>query len=97
MSNLILQDDAWIKIAHEGYEAQRMRKHYERLEDACIEKLKELSMGKSSMGSIYRFVLHERKGTIDYLAIPELKAIDLELYRKPSGVMWKLTNDNIIL
>ncbi len=94
---MILRDDNWIKIAHEAHEAQKMRKYYEKLEDAYIEELKKISEGKDSMGSIYKFISIERRGTLDYASIPELKLIDTEKYRKPSTFMWKLTNDNIII
>jgi predicted transcriptional regulator len=32
-----------------------------------------------------------RSGNIDYKAIPELKNINLEIYRKPSSEYWKIT------
>lgn len=32
----------------------------------------------------------ERKGTVDYSKIPELKGIDLEVYRKPASSYWKV-------
>ena len=95
--NWTLQDDIWIKVADEAFEAQKMRKYYEKLEDALLEKLKRLSNNQNSFGSIYRFSQYERSGTIDYKAIPELQTVDLELYRKAPVISWKLTNDNIIL
>ncbi len=33
----------------------------------------------------------ERKGSVDYSAIPDLKGMDLEPYRKPSSKYFKIT------
>ena len=97
----IIRDDNWIKIAYETFEAQRMRKYYEKLEDTYMNKLKELSAGKDSAGSIYRLIHIEKKGSIDYMAIPEvkdaIKSVNPELFRKPPVISCKLSNDFIYI
>jgi len=91
------QNEEWVRVAHEAFEMARLRRHYEKLEAMHLETLKKLSNNQNSVGSIYRFMQIERKGTIDYASIPELKLIDLEKYRKEPSVSWKLTNDWIAL
>jgi hypothetical protein len=93
----IKQDQEWVAVAHEAFEASRLKKHYARLEEIHLDKLKELSKEQNSVGSIYRFMMIERKGSIDYASIPELHLVDIEKYRKEPVVSWKLTNDWIAL
>lgn len=44
-------------------------------------------------GSGLRLSKVEKKGFIDYDAIPELKGVELEKYRKPSTTYWKIENE----
>jgi len=52
--------------------------------------LKEMSENKNSRSGDYRYAYHERMGGVDYKAIPELKNIDLEQYRKAPAIVWLL-------
>lgn len=88
-SNFKHQDKLWVSAAKAAYEAQLMRKHYQELEDKLLEELKKIS-DESSIGGGFVFESITRKGTIDYKSIPQLKQIDLEIYRKESNVSWKL-------
>ena len=36
----------------------------------------------------------ERKGTIPYANIPEVKQMDLEKHRKPSTTFWQIKDSN---
>jgi hypothetical protein len=97
MNDYTLRDETWIKVAHELYEAQKMRKYYTQIEDKLHDILVELSKGESSVGSIYRFAKIDRKGSVDYTKVTELIGVNLESYRKPSSTSWKLTNDNVMI
>ena len=54
------------------------------------EQLKALSKNKSILHDNYKFVLQLRKGPVEYYRIPELRSIDLDLYRKDNVITWKL-------
>lgn len=88
------QNIKWISVAKKAHELSTLRKNYQRLEDECMDELKELSNGQNCTGGIFRFMSIERKGSVNYAVIPELKGMDLECYRKESSFAWKLTNDN---
>jgi len=55
------------------------------------EDIKELGGGKSLKSLQYRFTEVTIKGKIDYETIPELQEIDLEKYRKPNSVYYKVS------
>ena len=80
----------WIQIAEKVWQVQQARKEYERIEEVLLKRLKELSYGLSSKGGCFIFTSIVRKGSIDYGAIPYLKSIDLEKFRKSDVQMWSL-------
>jgi putative phage-type endonuclease len=47
----------------------------------------------SSMGCGVRVGKSTRKGLVDYKAIPELKGVNLDEYRKASSEVWRVTNE----
>jgi len=85
------QSQEWIDLAKELHETKQMLKHYKLQEAKLRDKLKALSNNKSSVGGEYVFTAIERLGNINYKEIPELKTVDLDLYRKESYLSWKLT------
>ncbi len=65
------------------------------MEKELANQLKELQGNEPlSFGGI-RYFYEERIGSVDYSAIPELKQIDLDRYRKPIVRVWKLIIENI--
>ena len=80
----------WIKVANEAWEARRLRMLYEKAETRAFNTLKQLSNNNPTTAGDFIFDFSERKGSIDYTAIPELQNIDLERYRKEALVIWKL-------
>jgi len=87
----IKQSKAWENIAREAYKAQKLRKEYEELEKKLLAELKELSANENSEFGQFRFQKIERKGSIDYAAIPILKEMDLEPFRRAGTIVaWKL-------
>lgn len=89
----IERNDKWIAKADEVFKVQKIRREMEKMEDELMGQLKELSDNTSSRGGHYKFTAIERKGTVDYKAIPELRRVNLELYRKESTISWKLEMD----
>jgi len=87
----IEKDKTWESVAREAYKAQKMRKEYEDLEKRLLDDLKALSNNENSEFGQFRFQKIERKGSINYAAIPLLKEIDLEPYRRQEPIVaWKL-------
>ncbi len=80
----------WVELAEQAYKVTELRKECERREAELYQQLTKLSRNKACKGGGYIYKSIERKGSIEYKAIPELKMIDLEKYRKPSTIFWKL-------
>jgi hypothetical protein len=91
MLNFIKQNEQWVKKAQEAFDLQQKRKALEAMEDQAILELKELSGDLNSFGGGFKYECSTRAGTVDYKAIPQLKGVNLDMYRKPASVMWKLS------
>ena len=85
------RDETWAQTAEALFQLQQARKELERQEDLFIAALKSLSDGVNSKGSGYAYSRTERLGSVNYTKIEVLKLINLELYRKPTVEIWKLT------
>lgn len=85
------RDAAWISTAQKLHEARQMKRHFDAIEKNLMEELRDLSQGDSSKGGGFLFECTERKGSVDYKTIPYLMTIDLDRYRKPGVIIWKLT------
>lgn len=81
----------WIDIAKEWIALQKRMKEDEAREKHLREKLVELSQDQSSEGGGLRVSKIPRAGSVDYSAIPQLKDVNLALYRKPTTVTWRIT------
>ncbi len=84
-------DTEWMLAASEYILAKKSLKEIEFLEETARKRLIDLSNGISSEGGGVRVHKQVRKGLVDYSSIPELKAINLDKYRKPSVQCWRLT------
>jgi len=84
-SDLYKQCELRVKLAEDVCKAVKEQ------QDACKAKLIELANGKSSIGNGLKLNLSSRKGAVDYSMIPEMKNVDIEKYRKPSSIAWKIT------
>lgn len=56
-----------------------------------FEELVKLAKGRNSLIWGRKLTQVERKGAVDYKAIPQLKNVDLEQYRKKPTSYWRLT------
>lgn len=91
MFNFIKQNEVWVKKAREVFDLQQKRKMLEAQEEQAIAELKELTGNLNSFGGGFKYESATRAGTVDYKAIPQLKGVNLDIYRKPPVVYWKLT------
>lgn len=83
-------DDLWNHIAQELNDAQEMRSELEAKIKVLTNQLIALSHDKNTCGNDFYLQKIERKGSVDYSAIPELHSVNLELYRKSNSSYWKL-------
>lgn len=56
-----------------------------------LDELVRLAKGRNSLIWGRKLTQVERKGAVNYRAIPELKGVDLEQYRKVSSKYWRLS------
>jgi hypothetical protein len=82
--------EEWLKAAHNLYQIKQILKEYEKMEKIVSEELRILSDNRSAMGGGYIYECTIRQGSVDYKAIPELKRVNLEKYRKEESAVWKL-------
>lgn len=87
------QTREWIEVAERLAETKKLIKYYEGIETELSNRLRILSDNKNSRGAGYIFYQIKRKGSIDYTSIPGIESMDLEKYRKPEQIYWKLDRD----
>lgn len=80
-------------LAEEYYKILEKRKKIQEQEEQLKERLETYVSGGLKAYSGKKFILssYERKGAVDYNAIPVLKGIDLEKFRKDPVICWKVT------
>ena len=83
-------DEEWLKAAQELLSCRRDAKLLASREKQLVETLKSMADGRNCRGGglcVYSSVV---KGGIDYSAVPELRDMNFEAYRKPSSVRWTI-------
>lgn len=83
--------EEWDYDVYAFQNAKKMRETWEKEEEQYRQKLIEKAQGRSCHGGGVRISRYFRKGNVDYKAIPMLKEIDLEMYRKPPIESWRVT------
>lgn len=85
------ENDQWEIIASEWKHANNMIKEYEKQEKTYRELLLTLANHRNAEGHGIKITKSVCKGSVDYSKVPELKGIDLEIYRKDSIQKWRIT------
>lgn len=80
----------WMEIAHRLWETRVLRLKYEKEEKALTDMIKGISENSVVRGGDFLWSYTTRAGSIDYDAIPELRMVNRELYRKESIQVWKI-------
>lgn len=83
-------DDAWLEAAVRYREAKTAYDLAAEALDTAKAELLALTDTDAS-GAGLKVSRIEKKGTVDYKAIPALKGLDLEPYRKPGHTEWRIT------
>ncbi len=85
-----MDDPIWKECATRWKEVTLMMKDLEKEEENLRNQLIFLSGASNSKGAGISLCQMNRKGNVDYSKIPELKNLNLDLYRKPSTKMWRI-------
>lgn len=83
-------DEEFNAHMHKLAEIKALKKELQEQENFHLSQLILFSDGCSAKGKGGVLFQAERKGSISYSEIPELKQIDLEQYRKPSTTYWSV-------
>ena len=77
-------------IARETFKIKMQIKELEARHSKLMETLKICANGETTTWGSYRISVSTRPGVIEYSAIPQIKNIDIDMYRKPSVDVFKL-------
>ncbi len=86
----VKSSDEWKHAATAYLNIKRQRQIAEELEEKFHKVLVDLCEGKPSKGEGVVVSCFEKKGNIDYSLIDEIKDLDLEKYRKPAKLQWRI-------
>lgn len=87
----LCQDPEWINLGEELKQIKNQMDDLKKLEEEKKRKLIEISNGKNMRGGGVKLTKILSKGRIDYDNIEMLKSIDLNKYRKPSVLSYRLS------
>jgi putative phage-type endonuclease len=85
-------DKEWEQFASRWKLVTDSIKSLEKEEEELRSQLVSLSGQYNTKGAGVSLCQIQRRGSVDYSKIPELKSIDLEVYRKSSITSWRLTS-----
>jgi putative phage-type endonuclease len=85
------EDHEWWQLATDWKDAKMDLKKAELREATLRNSLIELAGESCAEGGGVKVTRYPRKSSIDYKAVPQLKDVDLESYRKPPSVAWRIT------
>src|SRR3990167_10043867 len=82
--------ELFVEKARVLYKVQQELKRLTEECDQLKDELKKITNDEGARAGGFQWAYDIRKGTVDYSKIPELKAIDLDQYRKAETKAWKL-------
>lgn len=84
-------DHLWVEVASRWKFVTERIKELEKEEEELRQQLISLTGDYNTRGSGISLCQIQRKGNVDYSKIPELRTVDLEKYRKPASLNWRIT------
>jgi len=84
-------DYEWIDTAYRWKEVTKQIKALEKEEQMLRDSLIRLGGESNCRGAGISLCQIHRQGNIDYKQIAELNGVDLEKYRKPDSISWRIT------
>lgn len=85
------EDPEWFLYAQQWTEAKQQLAYWEEMEKRWRKQLIEMAGESCAEGACVKVTKYIRRGNVDYGAIPALKDMDLNEYRKPSTIAWRIT------
>lgn len=92
-ASYVERNEAWVQKAREIEQIKQLLTKYAIIEEKLVEELKALSGYEPAKGGGYILSSYIKRGNVDYSQIPELKYVELEDYRKPSIIVWRLDKE----
>jgi putative phage-type endonuclease len=86
------RDFSWLDKEAELFNLIEKRKNLEAQEDVLRKEIIKMCDGQGSKGHHLKVVPVETEGRVQYDNIPELKGIDLDAYRNPKTISWRITD-----
>lgn len=80
----------WRLLCHQYRQAELQLKECERVKEELRKRIISTAGGLNAKGEGMKVSKVVRRGSVEYGVIPELKGLDLEQYRKPSVVSWRI-------
>ena len=84
-------DEEWFDAEAAWEEAKNLLEEAQERESICRDALLYLTGENSSRGNRVSVTRIVRRGAVEYTKIPQLKDLDLEVYRKPSIISWRVS------
>lgn len=80
----------WRLLCHQYRQVELQLKECERVKEELRKRIISSAGGLNAKGEGMKVSKVVRRGSVEYGVIPELKGLDLEQYRKPSIVSWRI-------
>jgi len=84
-------DKEFMQAEYDYLDAKKTRQQAEEREKSHRDRLIELAEGKCCKGLDVRLTKYMSRGRVDYNSIPELASVNIEKYRKPNTVAWRIS------
>lgn len=88
-------DSEWFRASNRWKMAKSNLKAAELAEKEANQVLISLANGKAAKGAGVRVERNEIRGLIDYNLVEEIKGIDMDQYRKPSTIRWRICETDV--
>ncbi|MDX1532812.1 MAG: hypothetical protein R3230_01245 [Nitrosopumilaceae archaeon] len=90
-TQLSSEEFEWDYLSEQWKEISKQLNTLKEKEAFYREKLIAMCNGQTTQGNGIKVQKITRKGSVDYKEIPELKGVDIEIYRKESVISWKIS------
>jgi hypothetical protein len=90
MESHITDKEVLTQMAKEAYKLKQQIAELTGRHTTLMDNLKLAAGGSEGRWGNYKLSFTVRPGSVDYTAIPELKTINLDMYRKPGVLVSKL-------
>jgi len=84
-------DNEWHTLSSQWVQVSRNLKSLEKEEKDLRDSLIGLAQNKNAQGAGVRLTRFPTQGHVDYLKIPELQGVNLDIYRKEPYMKWRIS------